>query len=210
MDQKELQETWALFAEKQGLSDQQILQFRRYFELLNEWNDRVNITAIDDLEKILAYHFEDSLALDQFVDMHSLSITADVGTGGGFPGLPLKIKYPHLQMILIEVNQKKRDFLNCVKKELDLKEVIIYPHDWRTFIRKTDFAIDLFCSRASLHPDELLRIYKPSCVYQKAQMVYWASEQWVPQEKEKEYIQKEERYIVGQRNRRLIFLHLTN
>lgn len=201
---------WSTFAKQEGLSDLQLSQFKRYYELLTQWNEKTNLTAIEDLAGILSYHFQDSLILDRFVPMNEIKGTADVGTGGGFPGIPLKIKYPHLFMVLIEVNNKKRDFLQKVVDEFGLEQVVISDLDWRTFIRKTSYPIELFCARASLHPDELVRILKPSSWYKDAEMVYWASAQWQPEAKEVPFISRKESYSVGDRNRQLIFFKSIN
>ena len=122
----------------------------------------------------MQYHFIDSLIVANYIDLTTIKSIADVGTGGGFPGIPLKILYPHLSMTLIEVTEKKIRFLENVVAQLGLSSVEIVNLDWRTFLRKTSSPIDLFVSRASLHSDELLKMFKPSCVYKQATLVYWA------------------------------------
>lgn len=129
---------------------------------------------------------------------------ADVGTGAGFPGLALKIKYPHLQVILIEVLQKRINFLQSVIDDLQLTNISIYSHDWRTFLRKTDHKLDLICSRASLHPAELLRMFQPSSPYKNALLAYWASQEWEPTEKEQAHIFKTCEYQVKDRTRKYV------
>src|SRR5439155_6199014 len=101
-------------ATKYHLTHDQTAQLQRYMELLIEWNKKFNLTAITHPDAIIQYHFDDSLALAQHINFSTVQTTADIGTGAGFPGLPLKILYPHLQMILIEVNNKKRSFLEHV------------------------------------------------------------------------------------------------
>lgn len=196
---------WQQFSQKNNLSSEQLLQFQHYYQKLITDNDLFNLTAITQLSAALSYHFEDSLILDQALNIESLTTIADVGTGAGFPALPLKIKYPHLKLVLVEVNHKKVQFLQEVAQELGLENIEISDLDWRTFLRKTDYPIDLFCARASLHPDELLRMFKPSSPYKKAQLVYWASEQWQALEKEALYIKGEYAYHVKHKKRRLIF-----
>lgn len=133
--------------------------------------------------------------------MHAI---ADVGTGAGFPGLALKIKYPHLQVILIEVLQKRINFLQSVIDDLQLTNISIYSHDWRTFLRKTDYKLDLICSRASLHPAELLRMFQPSSPYKNALLAYWASIEWQPEGKEAAHILKTCEYHVKDRTRKYV------
>lgn len=196
---------WRVFAKQHDLSEKQIEQFQTYANLLIEWNNKINLTAITDISSVVDYHFSDSLALSKFVDMSTITTLADVGTGAGFPGLPLKIKYPHLNVTLIEVNHKKIKFLEFVVKSLGLKNVTITDLDWRTFLRTTQESIELFVARASLHEDELIRMFKPSCFYNKSQLVYWASTKWECGAKQKPFLQKEEQYHVGQKKRKLAF-----
>ncbi|OQA33705.1 MAG: Ribosomal RNA small subunit methyltransferase G [Candidatus Dependentiae bacterium ADurb.Bin331] len=193
------------FVQSEKLTAKQANQFKTYLLLLLEWNEKFNLTAITSVEEVIKFHFQDSLALDRFIDFNAISSIADVGTGAGLPGIPLKIKYPHLTVFLIEVNNKKISFLNMIFQELGLTESQTIDLDWRTFLRKTDFAVDIFVSRASLAPAELIRIFKPGCPYQNAQLVYWASKQWVSSELEAPLIEKTVSYMVGNRERQFIF-----
>ena len=120
-------------------------------------------------------------------------------------GIQLKIKYPHLQVVLIEVNTKKISFLNEVIKQLALDNIEVCPLDWRTFLRKTEYSIDVFCSRASLQTDELFRVFSPAYHYNTAVLVYWASVQRKTQEVDLVYLKKEEEYKVGNKTRKLMF-----
>jgi 16S rRNA (guanine527-N7)-methyltransferase len=196
---------WQKFITHFKLSETQQKQFARYFELLSEYNELFNLTAIIQPSEIVAYHFQDSLALSQFVDFNAIQMIADVGSGAGFPGIPLKIMYPHLDVILIEVTKKKIEFLELVCAELDLDNILTMDIDWRTFLRKTDEPIDLFVSRASLHPDELIRMFKGNCPYRTKQVVYWASTEWKIMASEQPFFEKEVTYKVGSKERRFIF-----
>lgn len=197
--------SWTNLTNKYSLSATQVQQLKRYLELLVEWNDKFNLTAITDANAIMEYHFDDSLALAQYIDFKTITTTADIGTGGGFPGLPLKILFPHLRMILIEVNNKKRIFLEHVAQELGLTDIILYPNDWRTFLRTNDHSIDYFFARASLQPEELVRIFKPSSAYKNATLVYWASIHWTPQKPEASFVEKEIVYKLETIQRKFIF-----
>jgi len=201
--------TWIQFIDKYSLSPTQIDQFKRYLELLIEWNTKFNLTAITDPESIIKYHFDDSLSLTKHIDFSALKTTADVGTGAGFPGLPLKILFPHLKMILIEVNNKKRSFLEHVTQELGLGDIIIYPFDWRTFLRTNEYNIDYFFARASLQPEELVRVFKPSCAYKEAILVYWASKQWTPNKAEAPFVEKEIVYKLDTIERKFVLFKKT-
>jgi len=96
-------------------------KFAVYMELLREWNEKINLTAITDEEGILVKHFFDSCSISEFVDNNSKTI--DVGTGAGFPGLPLKIVNDTLNLTLVDSLNKRIKFLNEVKNKLGLKNV---------------------------------------------------------------------------------------
>lgn len=197
--------TWITFIDKYALSTTKSNQFKRYLELLIEWNGKFNLTAITNPDEVIQYHFDDSLALAQHIDFFALKTTADVGTGAGFPGLALKILFPHLHMILIEVNNKKRSFLEHVAQELGLCDIVIYPLDWRSFLRTNEYKIDYFFARASLQPEELVRVFKPSCAYKNATLVYWASLKWTPQKLEAPFVEKEIVYKLDTIERKFVF-----
>ena len=131
---------WLNFATKNNLSERQLEQFKQYYTLLIEANVLFNITAITDVESVIAYHFEDSIKVGNVIDITSITSICDIGTGGGFPGIPLKISYPHLKVLLLEVSQKKITFLEQVVSKLGLKDVETCDFDWRTFLRKTSEA----------------------------------------------------------------------
>lgn len=268
---------WSRFSKKQDLNQEQIEQFEKYYNLLINYNKTHNLTAITELESILSLHFADSLALGNAINMHSIKSIADIGAGAGFPGLPLKIKYPHLSLILIEVTQKKQEFLRQVIELLNLDNCTVSGLDWRTFLRQASYlpnsgtnsaptsivnpmpntatnsaanpvtdsmfnslpnpetnlatnsglnsvpntssnlatnlgsnsvlnsTVDLFCARASLQPEELIRALKPTSPYRDSKIVYWASENWQPSDSVKPYLKEEIGYSVQDRARKLIF-----
>lgn len=201
--------TWDDMIRHYRLSERQQWQFNAYQQYLIEKNQDFNLTAITDPEEIQKFHFIDSLSLGTFLDFSSINALADVGTGAGFPAIPLKIVFPHIKLYLLEVNKKKINFLEEVAGLLELSDVTTIDYDWRTFLRKTTYDIDVFVSRASLHPDELLRVFKASSPYKNSQMVYWASQNWQPTEDEKNYLTRQETYGVGNKTRRLIFFNNT-
>ena len=96
-------------------------KFAVYMELLREWNEKINLTAITDEEGILVKHFFDSCSISEFVDNNSKII--DIGTGAGFPGLPLKIVNDTLNLTLVDSLNKRINFLNELKNKLGLKNV---------------------------------------------------------------------------------------
>lgn len=196
---------WQKFIEKYKISEHQQGQFRKYIELLLQENEKYNITAIDSVQEVVADHFYDSLSLTVKHDLSAVNRVVDVGSGGGFPGIPLAIMASNVQFCLVEVNLKKVHFLNLVVAELGLTNVEIRTEDWRTFLRVYRQPVDLFIARASLQLDELLRIFKPSSMYKNSIFVYWASAKWVPNLQEKEYLDTCSSYSVGEKQRQLCF-----
>lgn len=115
---------------QQGLSELQLSategqlgQFSAYSSLLKEWNENINLTAIVDDDGIAVKHFLDSLLPLAHVKVPEGSTLADVGTGAGFPGLPIKILRPDLKVTLIDSLQKRIRFLDTLCQELELKDV---------------------------------------------------------------------------------------
>ncbi len=108
-----------------SLSEHQLEQFDRYLELLLDWNQRFNLTTINDPREIQVRHFLDSLSCSIVTgDLSGLRLI-DVGSGAGFPGLPIKILYPRMHLTLVESIHKKANFLKMVMAELALGELEI-------------------------------------------------------------------------------------
>ena len=101
----------------------QIQQFLKYYEMLVETNKVMNLTGIVDLDEVIVKHFLDSLLVVKVIDMTKYNSMIDVGTGAGFPGIPLKIMFPHLRVTLLDSLNKRLIFLNDVIKELQLKNI---------------------------------------------------------------------------------------
>ncbi len=119
------------------LSDQQKKQFERYFELLVEWNEKINLTAITDTDEVYLKHFYDSIApiLQGLIPNETIKLL-DIGAGAGFPSLPMKILYPQLDVTIIDSLNKRINFLQLLAQELDLDGVHFYHG------RAEDFAQD--------------------------------------------------------------------
>lgn len=105
------------------LSEKQINQFLRYYELLVEWNEFMNLTAITEYDEVMKKHFVDSLSLIRVLDCNKIYKVIDVGTGAGFPGLALKIAFPMFHVKLLDSLQKRVQFLNKVIEELGLENI---------------------------------------------------------------------------------------
>lgn len=103
------------------LNDEQIQKFYKYMELLLEWNEKINLTAIIEPKEIILKHFVDSLTIAKYIKEKDRLI--DVGTGAGFPGIPLKIYRPDLRITLVDSLNKRINFLNEVINNLKLKKI---------------------------------------------------------------------------------------
>ena len=138
-----------------NLSDDQIAQFDHFEELLMEWNEVMNLTRITDDEDVINRHFIDSLCLikaDSYLEvpMDGGTSVLDMGTGGGFPGIPLKIMYPDIRIVLVDSLEKRVRFVQRVIDELMLRDAQVIHSRAEDFGRSTGRreSFDLCVSRA--------------------------------------------------------------
>ena len=199
---------WAQFQEAESLSDEQIAKFQQYETYLSSQNELFNLTAINELTAVVRHHFQDSLMLRKFMDFSTITTICDIGAGAGFPAIPLKIMFPHLKVVMIEVANKKQQFLRDVAVMLELTDVEVCGDDWRTFVRTTEYPIDLFVTRAALDDLELIRMFKPASPYREKPLVYWAAEPWEPHQRAATFVKRVEPYKVGQKIRKFVFMGL--
>lgn len=127
LDEKELLEKYDTSVFERDLKEigitlekRQMCQFLKYYELLIEWNRFMNLTGITEFEEVMKKHFIDSLSLAKYQKISDVKTLIDVGTGAGFPALPLKIAFPHLQVTLLDSLNKRIHFLDAVIEELEL------------------------------------------------------------------------------------------
>lgn len=132
------------------LSVEQLEQFLTYYEMLIEKNKVMNLTAITDFDEVLEKHFEDSLSLIQAVDLEKSQAVIDLGTGAGFPGIPLKIAFPNLQITLADSLNKRILFLDDVIRELGLTGIDTVHGRAEDLAKNSDYRekFDLCVSRA--------------------------------------------------------------
>ena len=118
-------EEFLIELEKIGIkpTEKQLKQLEKFYELLIEWNQKINLTRITSKEEVYLKHFYDSLTLNRVVDLKNINNLCDIGTGAGFPGIVLKIIFPNIKITLIDSLQKRVNYLNIVIKELGLEKI---------------------------------------------------------------------------------------
>ena len=132
------------------LNDTQLQQFQDFYELLIEKNKVMNLTAITEEEEVIDKHFIDSLTCKRVMDMNQVRSVIDIGTGAGFPGIPLKIVYPEIEFVLLDSLNKRVKLLNEVIEALHLEKIQAVHGRAEDLARKPEFRgrFDLCVSRA--------------------------------------------------------------
>ena len=132
------------------LTDKQKQQFDKFYELLVEWNKVMNLTGITEYEEVNEKHFVDSLSIVKAINIEKVNTVIDIGTGAGFPGIPLKIVFPHLNVVLLDSLNKRINFLNVVIAELGLADIKTIHGRAEDYAKQTEYRekFDLCVSRA--------------------------------------------------------------
>lgn len=139
--------------------EKKLNQLKRYYELLVEWNEKINLTSITKKEDVYLKHFYDSLTLTKIIDLNDISTFADIGTGAGFPGIVIKIFFPLLHITLIDSLNKRNEFLKIVIKELDLKNIEVVTSRAEEYKIRENF--DLVTARAVANLHIILELLSP-------------------------------------------------
>lgn len=135
------------------LTNQQLAQLEKFYNLLNEWNEKINLTRITNKEDVYLKHFYDSLTITRVVDLTKINTLCDVGTGAGFPGVVLKICFPNLNVTLVDSLNKRVNYLNDIIEKLSLKNIKAIHARGEEF--KGDF--DIVTARAVANTEKLLK-----------------------------------------------------
>lgn len=134
--------------------------FEKYYTFLVEENEKYNLTSITEKEEAYIKHFYDSIQLEKAINLNEITTLCDVGSGAGFPSIPLKIVYPHLNITIIEPTLKRCNFLNQLVKLLNLQNVTII-NDRAENMQNLRETFDIVCARAVASMPVLLELCVP-------------------------------------------------
>ena len=143
------------------IDDEKIKQLEKYYELLTMWNKKMNLTAITEKKDVYLKHFYDSLTICKVIDLNNEDSFCDIGTGAGFPGIVIKIFFPHLKMTLIDSLNKRIEFLRVVCWELDLTNVSLVHGRAEEFAKENRDSFDVVTARAVSSFNVLLEYAMP-------------------------------------------------
>ncbi len=136
-------------------------KLERYFEMLIEYNKMMNLTGITEKKQVYLKHFYDSLTVIKVMDLNTCEMLCDIGTGAGFPGIVIKIFYPHLKVVLVDSLNKRINFLNDVINELELKNIETVHSRIEDYARNNKERFDLVTARAVAPLNILLEYAMP-------------------------------------------------
>ena len=141
------------------ITPEKLEQLNKYYILLIDWNEKINLTSITKKEDVYLKHFYDSLTLNKSIDLNSVSTLCDIGTGAGFPGLVLKIMFPHLKITLLDSLNKRTEFLKLVITELKLTDIEVINSRAEEYKNREFF--DIVTARAVAPLNILLELATP-------------------------------------------------
>ena len=143
------------------INDKQLKQLEKYYKLLIDWNEKINLTGITKKEDVYLKHFYDSLTMQKIVNLYNVETLCDVGTGAGFPGLVLKIMFPNLKITLLDALNKRINFLNDVIEKLELKDIETIHSRSEDYALKNREKFDVVTARAVASLPVLMELCVP-------------------------------------------------
>lgn len=143
------------------LTENQLEQLEKYYEMLVEYNKVMNLTGITEHDQVFLKHFYDSLTLSKIIDLTKEETLCDIGTGAGFPGLVIKICFPNLKVVLLDSLNKRTKFLSDVINELKLDNIEVVHTRAEEYASKNRNKFDITTARAVAHLSTLLEYSIP-------------------------------------------------
>lgn len=135
-----------------SLTENQLNKLDKFYNLLIEWNEKINLTRITEEKEVYLKHFYDSLTISKVIDLSTKETLCDVGTGAGFPGIVLKIVYPNLKITLVDSLLKRVNYLNSIINDLELSDIKAIHSRGEDFKEK----FDVVTARAVANIEKLL------------------------------------------------------
>jgi len=165
-----------------GISDQQLEQLRQFSALVKKWNQRMNLVSRADAERLWEHHLLPSIILLNFIDIETESWVLDIGSGGGFPAIPLKIARPDLQIIMVDSIRKKMLFLKQAIADLNLQNITVINERVEAVNQNPDFhkRFDIVTVRAVGEIDTLIQWGKPF-LKDHGYFLLWKGESDIPE-----------------------------
>lgn len=130
------------------IDDTKLELLEKYYNLLIEWNEKINLTTITKMEDVYLKHFYDSLTLTKEIDFSKDIVLCDVGSGAGFPGIVIKIVFPNTKITLVDSLQKRVNYLNSIIEDLGLKDIIAIHSRMEDYSRLNEEKFDYITARA--------------------------------------------------------------
>jgi len=143
------------------INDNQLKQLELYYELLIEWNEKINLTGITEKNEVYLKHFYDSSTMNMVINLNNVKKLCDIGTGAGFPGIVIKILFPNIFVTLVDSLEKRCKFLNIVINELKLDNIEVIHDRAEDFSKKHREEYDVVTSRAVAKLNTLLEYSVP-------------------------------------------------
>ncbi len=165
-----------------NFSNETLFSFDIYAQNLYRWNEKINLTRVPK-EEVVVRHFIDSLSILEFEDFSENDFVLDIGTGAGFPGLPLKIAKPNLNIMLLDSSLKKIDFLDYIIKKLELKKIKTIHSTIDDYQKKASGMFTVVTARALANLETLIKYAEPFLT-KNGEMIFLKSQKEIKEDLE--------------------------